>query len=187
MSTHEDLAVARLPEHMKGDDKLEALVRVLAAPMDGLQAECTLVSEAYRIETALGVQLDAIGAWVGLAREGRPDEDYRLWLQAQLLVLRTAGRAQDLETILTLVAGAAELELLDFVGYVQFSAAPLVRAEQVYAILHRAKAAGVRIGLVYSEYEDLILFGTPAEYTYDATVGIGDTGSVGGRLAAVLA
>ncbi len=50
------------------------------------------VEEAFNLDVAQGVQLDAIGSLIGLARQGFDDNDYRRFLQVQVDLLLSAAR-----------------------------------------------------------------------------------------------
>ncbi len=50
------------------------------------------VASAFDLPIAVGAQLDAIGAVVGLAREGFTDARYRTFLEIQILLLLSAAR-----------------------------------------------------------------------------------------------
>jgi hypothetical protein len=49
------------------------------------------VKTAFKLDTAVGVQLDVIGAIVGLPRSGYPDDTYRNWLGIQIDLLVSAA------------------------------------------------------------------------------------------------
>lgn len=53
---------------------------------------CTGVKAGLELETAIGAQLDLIGAIVGLAREGFTDDRYRVFLTIQTELLLSASR-----------------------------------------------------------------------------------------------
>lgn len=67
---------------------------------DFLEA-CNTVEKAFDVETAVGVQLDMIGAVVGLPRSGYEDATYRNWLgiQIDLLISALAGNPNAVGTI----------------------------------------------------------------------------------------
>ena len=52
------------------------------------------------IDTAVGVQLDGVGAIVGEAREGRGDDEYRLAIKARIQINFSEATPEDILTAL---------------------------------------------------------------------------------------
>ena len=143
--------VSRLPSQWEGSPLLQGLVRALALPPAGLVEQYEILRTAYQLDSAIGVQLDALGALLGRPRDGRDDDTYRAWLRAQELVLRSRGRPDDLLGILALTAPTAALDYSEGPGVVFLFAAPTgVSLDTLGQILDLAKAAGVRLWLLGS-------------------------------------
>jgi hypothetical protein len=139
-------------------------VAALALPADGLLDQFALIVSAFQLPSASGVQLDALGALLGLARAGRDDGTYRAWLQAQELVLRSRGRPDELLKILQLTAPGAALEFTEGPGFEVLFAAPVVSVSVLGQILDRAKSAGIRLWVIGSSSPDVFRFDTGAGF-----------------------
>lgn len=75
-----------------GNRKFRDLVCDFVEGLDVYAEEARLVGEAFDLDTATGVQLDAIGAVIGLPRQGFPDDRYRVFLKIQSDLLLSAAR-----------------------------------------------------------------------------------------------
>lgn len=75
-----------------GNRKFRDLVCDFVEGLDLYAEEARLVGEAFDVDTATGVQLDAIGAVIGLPRQGFPDDRYRVFLKIQSDLLLSAAR-----------------------------------------------------------------------------------------------
>lgn len=95
---HEEEAVALLLEQFKGKAAIEAWLRGLVAPLNGVESIAVdLLTKRYTIDDAEGVQLDGIGALVGMPREdGLSDADYRIQIRQQIAVNASNGRGDDI-------------------------------------------------------------------------------------------
>lgn len=177
----------------------ERIEAVLCALSDGVQeienASWQVLTERW-LDTGVGEQLDGIGRLVNLAREGWNDETYRAFLRAQILVLRSNGTWPDLFGILA--ALGLTLSLIAFVE--NFPAALRIdlgeqlsgfTGHDVFRLLARARAAAVRLSLVFPTdaiAESFTYAPNDAVVASDA-LGLGDAGGadVGGYLACVFA
>lgn len=93
---HVERALARLPS-MHDDSTLlrgmlsiySARIQILDNVLRGITADAL-----FTISTAIGVQLDQIGTIVGIAREARTDDEYRIILRTQALLVLPERRTQ---------------------------------------------------------------------------------------------
>jgi hypothetical protein len=107
------------------------------------------------IDTAYGVTLDVLGAIVGQPREGRSDDEYRLWISAASLVSRSQGTPEELIAITRkLIPAGSSARLEEY-----YPAAFLMRVGggldvsdgyEIAQLLRRAKPAGVGMHLTWT-------------------------------------
>lgn len=148
------------------------------------------------VDTAVGVNLDALGRIVGQPRRGQTDDQYRIYIRAKIIVNLSRGRWPELWDLARLLLpkpeGGGTLDAIEgFPGSYTFQTSyPVVEPEVVHELFQRASSAGVRFYLVWQETppddeHGGFIFGTS---TYDDTVnGFGtESGTTGGRLASVL-
>lgn len=70
----------------------QKVIRVLMTPAAGMEAVMQQVLLLRSVDTAVGVQLDAIGSLVGRARQGVTDDEiYRRYCRAQIVANRSNG------------------------------------------------------------------------------------------------
>lgn len=105
------------------------------------------------IDTAVGAQLDVLGAVVGQDREGRNDGTYRVWIAARALVSRSSGTAPQIIAIVKRLIGGAPVRVIDyypasFVVDIGPTAAPQVGAA-IAQLVREAKAAGVGFQMLW--------------------------------------
>jgi hypothetical protein len=131
-------------------------------------------------DVAVGAQLDNLGEIVGQPREGRTDDVYRLWLQARILVNRSTGKADDTLTLLALIAGDSDFDLIEYppAAYAVYAFDLGVDEQAVFDLVKLVKPAGVRMILVYSESpaEDLFRYDTPGKGYDGSAVYAGSVG-----------
>lgn len=188
---HSELALARLPSLWEDATTLRSVMSALLAP--ALDLETSLQSMTARtIDSAQGAQLDDIGALVLFPRAGRSDATYRLWLHARLLVLRTAGRSEDLIKLVDLLSpGSVAIDVHSLAPSTAVVEAEGLDVDPVtlHAILMTAKGAGVTLDLVWTDSQgDALIFGDYLEAEADLVHGTGDAtdNNVGGVLSGVI-
>ncbi|MBO7662350.1 MAG: DUF2612 domain-containing protein [Clostridia bacterium] len=91
--------------------RFSALAAAVLKQAEDLQALVRSLPEAFSLPSAAGVQLDALGAALGLPRpEGAGDEAYRAWMQARLRLFRWDGTNESVPALLSEIAPGACLE-----------------------------------------------------------------------------
>ena len=181
---HEAQAQARLVDQFRNSVRVQALIGALVAPVQDLELVLVQLQQERALGTAIGTQLDTLGAIVGQQREGRDDETYRLWIAARALVNRSNGHIDELLEIAALVASEATRGYDETIGsYTLTLLGLLADPVQIYQILLRAKPAGVGFHLVSSPAGvGLFTLDNDTTLTTSTTEGLGDTtdGSIGG-------
>jgi len=182
---HIQRAIDALPAQWQDDANVRALAAGLASETQPLEDAIYTAIISFHIDTAVGVQLDLIGSWAGRARNGQDDEEYRRHIRAQIVMLRSSGRGEELLKITRLILGqaggytastqqyfpgAVVIEILDMV-------ITLDVANVLIEFLVRAVAAGVRVCLKYglTLEADAFTFAPSTGFLIDADKGLGDT------------
>lgn len=173
----------RLAQYIRGKPNMEAVLDAHGLSAEALAAAFTQLDTDRLTDNAFGAQLDLLGEIVGQPREGLSDADYRLRLQAKILLNRCSGTAEEILAIFTLlVPDATVIELRDYppasfklmLYAVTFTGS---EAATLSKILNKARAAGVGSRLHYS-------MTLPADtFTFDGTVAQGfDNGHLAGEI-----
>lgn len=93
---HVEKALARLPSMHDDSILLRGKLSIHAARMqvlDNVLRDIT-ADVLFNLDTAIGVQMDQIGTIVGIARESRTDDEYRIILRTQALLVLPERRTQ---------------------------------------------------------------------------------------------
>ena len=104
-------ALSRLPHMYRSSDpsKPTNVEKDLAArlgPANTLGAAMRAVLTQRNIDTAVGAQLDVLGAWVGRPRNGVTDDEiYRRYIRAQILTNKSDGVIGDILGVARAVLG----------------------------------------------------------------------------------
>jgi len=155
ITNHAVLALARLAQQFQDKDKIRDIVDVIG---DRAQSVENMVSDIYTL-TPLAVaeddQLDQYGEILGLERQGFSNDRYRALLKAQLKIIYSKGRGDELIAILKLLADSTDVDLYEvFPGQVTFEYDGAIFgtdqpwAESLDVKLSQAAAAGVLVGPV---------------------------------------
>lgn len=105
-SSYELLGTERLLMFIRLDPTLRALGGVLSNQAQRFIDSCIAIREAFDLDTATGDRLDKIGSLLILPRYGLSDDDYRVQLKIQiLLVLTSTATASTMIEIAELFTG----------------------------------------------------------------------------------
>jgi len=147
------------------------------------------------LPAAVGDALDMLGALVGQPRGGRDDATYKLWITARARLATSSGRPQDLIAVVRAVLPlTVTITLIEyFPGDVSLDLSGIVDAQtalQIADMLQEAKAAGVRIDMLYSSSAagENFSFGSAASTPdIDVNRGFADAAqTTGGKLTGVI-
>lgn len=173
-----------------------AFMRIILARVQHVEDVYWDIYTLSWLETAEGQQLDNIGGIVGEARKGRPDEIYRLWVRARVLVNRSNGKQQELLKVLRILIGDPPTVTYTRVPPAAFKVEiagvsdTSDVAQAVHGILREMKGAGIRMNLEYTDnIPTAFTFADDAtESVVDHVKGFGDTNdsSIGGFFSGTL-
>jgi hypothetical protein len=168
--------------------RLEAYLRVLAARWQVVEDLLWQLATERNLDDAVGVQLDGLGDLLDEPRGGLTDTQYRPFLRAKVLVLRSRGRVEELIQILT-VLGYIEIAVREQPpAHLQVEVCDVTLARETDRLLRLAKAGGVGLLFVYSALDADHTFQASRTYAtaeYDADTGAGSVydATVGGQSA----
>lgn len=144
---HVEVGLSRLIERWKGKPNLEAFLRSYLEEIQELENAIWFVIFGRMPDYAEGDQLDQLGKIVGRARDGLPDDLFRVYIKAQIRVNQSLGRPLDLIEILQLIE-TAPFRLIDFPTaslLIYFLEPPSsgYTAQAIPALVKAGRAAGV--------------------------------------------
>jgi hypothetical protein len=181
---HVTEALEHFVEQFKGKPNLSALMTAFVNQVQDLEDACYELYTERWIDTAVGVQLDGLGAIVGEDREGRGDEEYRLAIKAQIQINFSEATPEDILTALTNFH-TGTYELIE-TGYAAFIAR-LIDAwdpdtdpslEDFVALLNSVNGAGIAAWFQYTLFDDddTFTFASGDTEETSTTQGFADTG-----------
>lgn len=192
LTDHAEQALALLLSQYQDKPRLAALLSSYVRRCQELEDATWDVLTLRLIDDAADEQLDAIGRLVGEVRDGKDDATFRLFILTRIRINLSFGHADDVIDVLNLVE-TADFILREFYPatmVVEFLAATTRDATVLIGLARRAKSAGVRLQLVYSDH---VIGGTAFSFCSgtsaqaSTTEGFALSGSTnGGRLAGVL-
>jgi hypothetical protein len=176
---HEDLALDRLAEFLRGKENVASTLQALTESAQELETALRELSYYRRIDNAFGQLLDDIGATVGQPRGPLGDEAYRMYLRARIKTNASSGTVSELLEIFALILGPnSGVELLDeppasFAIRIATIEIDEVTQGALIAFMRAARAAGVRGVLIWTPDLDMFEFDNP-------DTGFDDGGALGG-------
>ena len=186
ITTHAELARARLATQFKEKPKLAALLDGISAQVQDVEDTLWALLTQRSLDTAVGAQLDDVGVLLNLPRYAtEADADYRLKLEARVLVLTSSGTLEETyvvaDLVLPLFATGTPVLAIDEgypAGFVlSVTGATFTEddaAEFIRSFLRPMKPAGVRGIFTY------LLADATDTFCFDGDTGTGfDSGAVG--------
>lgn len=165
ISDHVEQALNRTVQQFRDKEKIEDLLSAIAGPSQALEDALWQLFTERDVDTAVGVQLQAIGSLVGQPYEGQDDDDYRRLVRARISVNKSMGAVRDIVIVARLVVDDEDADLV-----VQRSGTAAVVVEvdgvavsddlatNLNSFLQATKAAGVRLIVEYSTVAPAAMF-----------------------------
>ena len=162
---HVNQAIAALFSQYR-KPKIEALLTSYVIQIQEIEDALNQVGTVLDLLNASDAQLDLVGVLLNEPRAGMNDDDYRVILRGKIASSRSKGTADDLLILLRILLGSGPT-----FSYEEFQPAAIhitaptelpsnVNIESVHRLMQRAKAAGVRLLLIYSEETPVFGFST---------------------------
>lgn len=179
-SVHDSEAKNRADQTLKNAPKFNQLLSVFATEIQTLENVLYSLFSQRLLSTAVGMQLDVLGAIVGQIRGNSVDDlEYRRRISARVLVNRSSGdRPKLLKIIETIKGTLADVVFLHdanasfIVGI--FGTVDVFPDQALYIeLLHDAKAAGINGNLLMSEFDvdRTFAFATSTRLTQNFLIG----------------
>lgn len=156
VTNHVEAGLDLLLEQYKGKPRIAALITSELEQIQKLEDAIWEVILGRLIDTAVGVQLDALGKIVGQKRQGAGDEVFRARIRARIWANRSLGHPDDIIKVVQLATGLPDDEwtytenypagfIIEIFGAIDASIVPVV-AELVRV----AKPPGVGFSVLFS-------------------------------------
>lgn len=191
-------ALSQLKEQFKGKPMLEALLESYIEELQELETVTYSLYAERLLDTAVGAQLDQLGAVVGQERIG-DDDYYRQLIRARIAINRSNGQVEELLNIFVLVWGDTYVFQIEEPGPASMNitmvgpaqATPVNDPELLFLLATDAKAGGVALQVLYSLVADSATFTLSSQsdtLETSATQGCANAAqTTGGNLAGVIA
>jgi hypothetical protein len=178
---------------------MRGLVSAFMAPIQDIEDQVEKLLTERGVDTAIGAQLDVLGAIVGEPRKSRTDELYRPWVKARVLVNRSGGEIDTALRITRMIVGRVREYVIEYVPLYPaafriavtgggFTDEGVTLAHDLQAILLEAAPVGVGVELTYSLWEDALTFTFASGDVIETSSDLGfadDAQTTGGHFAGV--
>jgi len=165
-------ALTRFQQTLQDQPNLATFLTAHVAPIQDIEDALQDVLTERQVDTAIGDQLDMLGAIVGQPRDGLSDDDYRRYIRARIKTNRSRGTIPEIVSIAEFVINDpdAVIELTNWgVAAYDLQIGDILVTDELAAILlaflQDATAAGVRPILRYNNNDPTIAFiwGAPSQ------------------------
>jgi len=164
---HIDQALDRLITQYKDRDGIRALVSAFCAPIQTLEDAIIDMNISRTIDGSVGVQLDGLGAIVGIERLGLEDFDYRIRIKAKVLINISEGEPEIIIAAFNLLTESTVTILQEYypggVGLSSDGVIPLNQIDIVAELIEKALSAGVRL-------DSMAYFDPVNPFSFDGTL-----------------
>ena len=138
--------LTRLLMFVRHDPNFVAIVNALSTRTELVIDAAKTVTEAFDLDTAVGVQLDVIGVIVNRPRWGLADDRYRALIKAHIdLILSSTSTAETLLAVVLAITGSPAPDYEEFYP-AQFRISAIVDPDEVtllQSLLRQAKGWGI--------------------------------------------
>jgi hypothetical protein len=95
-----------LLSQLKDKPNLEALLQSLVVPFQDLESDIFEIRRQQNLDAASDDMLDKWGEMVGITRQGRDDDEYRIQIKAKIAINISKGTIDEVADIFNLLTGA---------------------------------------------------------------------------------
>jgi len=151
---HAEEALSRLLGYQAEYSNLRSIVTLLCEGIQEIEDLLYTLINDTTIEMATGATLDMWGSLLGEPRDGLSDGDYRKFIYARAATRNSAGKAETILYILSIIASYPERVLhVEFPGtarfeYVTGGDTSLSRRRRISSQVKQATSAGVAVNVV---------------------------------------
>jgi len=141
----------RIIQQYKSKPHLIGLLCALTEPFQDLEFVYGDLYSKRWIDTSEGAQLDGAGSVVGLSRQGLNDDEYRLAIKLQAILLMSNGEWETLISSTKFLTGASIVKIYpDFpAGVIIFTNGAILPAN-ILQLIEQVAMGGVKISLIVS-------------------------------------
>lgn len=158
-------AFNRLPERFRKPNNEKLYYVLYHDGFDDIYTGLESVRDSRNIDKASGKSLDLLGANVGQFRNGEDDEFYRLLIKTRIIANLSIGDAPTINKVLSILTKDIFINITETWPYERYFNEPAAIVLRLspkfdkfpYEIVHRIKAAGVRIYFDFIDASNLIL------------------------------
>ena len=177
---HEALAIARFIEQYKTKPNLNALLKSLGTEQvqDIEDALCAFY-DRLNIDLMVGAQLDGIGQIVGIVRDGKNDEVYRIYIKVKIGANNSQSSIENIITVWKILNGNELVQITEiYPASLQIGSDFLIQPpfdSLIKELLEDVIAAGVRL-------EGILVFDPDNAFAFDEPINNLNTGGFGDLL-----
>ena len=190
---HAARTVALLIEQLRKNPRMSGLVTAVVSQLQEIEDTLFDLLRFRGIPTATGIQLDAIGAIIGLPRTSPLDTQYRSDIYFQIAVNNSQGTPESMIGVLKQITNAAIYYTEYYPATIQIEIAKALNPIPANTLqqMQRIKPAGVKLILTYNNSGTPFVFGSDSTGEVPpAFIGLGfgetsvskDNSAVGGNV-----
>jgi len=140
----QDRALDLLATQFQGAENLKKLLSMIVAPFQDMEQAMTDLRDCRHLDSAVGVQLDGLGEWVGEPRQGRDDDSYREALRFRIFINISDGEPETVLTVLRVLTQGSQLRYWEnWPAAFQLETNGLAITDSLTSILQGVSPAGV--------------------------------------------
>lgn len=159
--TDYDFVLELLIQQYKDKPNCFAMLQTISKQAEDLETALFELRDEFWISTAMGDQLDVLGAIQGEIRYGKNDTDYRTAIQVRILINSGSGEFETLITALTGLFGATSVHLQNQGNANLYLWTDIVLTQSIYNNLAEITAAGVKLWAVGGSDNPFVFYDDP--------------------------
>jgi hypothetical protein len=159
--TDYDFVLDLLIQQYKDKPDCFALIQTISKQSEDLEDALFEVRDEFWVSSAVGVQLDVLGAIQNETRYAKNDTDYRTAIQTRILINNGSGEFEILITALTGLFGATTAHLQNQGNANLYLWTDIVLTEAIYNSLVEITAAGVKLWAVGGSSNPFVFYDDP--------------------------
>lgn len=102
-----------LLSQLRGKDNFEAFISCFLSVLQAAEDDVFQIRYAQKLDDAYGDMLDKWGEMVGISRQGRADDEYRIQIKAKIAINISKGTIDEVASIFNLLTGATHTEVFE--------------------------------------------------------------------------
>lgn len=160
-TTDYDFVLDLLIQQYKDKSKCRALLQTISKQTEDLETALFELRDEFWVSSAIGNQLDILGAIQNEIRYGKNDTDYRTAIQTKILINNGSGEFETLITALTGLYGATSVHLQNQGNANLYLWTDILLTEIIYNSLVEITTAGVKLWAVGGSTNPFVFYDDP--------------------------